>query len=397
MPDGVEVVVLGAGISGAATAYHLVRRSVGPLVLYDPRTPAAGATGRAAGIVSRQLWDRWDVETVRDSEREYAELSEGTDPPLYRTNGFVRWTSDPKVAEALLRAQSRLKGWDVPVEPISPGALHEKLPWVKTDGILAASYCPTDGVVVPSGLAELYARRAEAAGVECLYSRGFRALRREAGRWELTVEGRTVRAEKAVVAAGAWSKQLLRQAGAPLPLAPYRTQAAVLRPPGPAAGSFPSFHDLDRDIYVRPEENGRIMAGDGTRLVEVDPDTAPLGGDDEFVAHLADSFAERCPGWNDSELIRAWSGVCTATPDRRLLVGRVPGVEGLYSLCGFNGFGVMRAAGAARRLVELIASNEGTRAREALSTVDPGRFGPDLPPFVPRPGFTLEGGPDPRF
>jgi sarcosine oxidase subunit beta len=397
MSDRVELIVLGAGIAGAALAYHLVERSVGPVLLYDPRTPAAGATGRAAGIVTEQLWDPWDVRVVRESRTEYAGMAARHDPSAYRRNGFVRWTSDPEVATALRSARERLVGWGAEVRALTPSELAQRLPQVRTEGVLEACFDPEDGVVTASSITEIYVAQARAAGAESLLGTGFRGLRREDGDWTLSAAGRTVRAGRAVVAAGAWSKQVLAAAGFPLPLAPYRTQAALLRPGGPPGPDFPSAHDLDLDVYVRPEDNGRIMAGDGTQLVEVDPETAPPGGDEEFVAHVAESFADRFPGWADAELVRAWAGVCASTPDRRPLIGPVPAVEGLYCLCGFNGFGVMRAAGAARRLAEVIASGDGAPETAEIASVLPGRFGPHPAPFRPRPGFTLEGGNDPRF
>ena len=390
-------IVLGAGIAGAAVAYHLARRAIGPVLLYDPRTPAAGATGRAAGIVTESLWDPWDVEVVRASKVEYARLSTGHDPPLYRENGFVRWTADPVAAAALEAAVGRWRSWGVGARPFPLSDLAAIFPWVAPSDLRAAVWDPHDAVVAPSALAEEYVGAARAAGAEVRLGTPFGSLRRVDGGWELSVGGARERAPTVVVAAGAWAKELLASVGCPLPLAPYRTQAATLRPPGATPAVFPSFHDLDLDVYVRPEEAGRVLAGDGTRLVEVAPDSVPAGGDEAFVAHLAESLSTRCPGWASAELLRAWSGVCTSTPDRRPLIGAVPGGDGLYCIVGFNGFGVMRAGGAAARLAAAIVDGEDGPAGEALAPVRPDRFGPTPAPFAPRPGFTLEAGPNPRF
>ena len=397
MADRAAAIVLGAGIAGAAVSFHLAQRSFGPVLLADPRTPAAGATGRAAGIVTEQLWDRWDVGAVRASREEYAALAARHDPNAYRTNGFVRWTSGVEAAASLRAAVERLRAWGVPVRTVGPAELARLLPRVRTEGVLEASYCADDGVVTPSTITEIYVERSRAMGVETEIGEPIRDVHRDGADWEVRVGERTVRSATLVVAAGAWSKRLLAGIGHPVPLAPYRTQAALLRPPGPPEGDFPSAHDIDLDVYVRPEDHGRILAGDGTRLVEVDPDTAPPGGDDEFVAHVAESFADRFPGWADAELVHAWAGVCASTPDRRPLIGPVPGATGLYCICGFNGFGVMRAGGAARQLAALIASGGGDRERVELASVAPGRFGPRPAPFAPRPGFTLEDGENPRF
>lgn len=389
--------ILGAGIAGCALAYHLAEQHVGRVALYDPRTPGAGATGRAAGIVTEQHWNQWDVEVTRESKEQYASLSARWDPSAYSVNGFVRWAHGAEAVQALDSAVGRLRSWGVDVRELDLAELARRVPFGRFDDAPRAIWSPGDAVVTPSTMGEIFAEAARQRGVEFLLGTPMDSFRNSSGAWELETRGRIVRAGSAVVAAGAWSKQILRVVGHPLPLAPYRTQAAVLRPvSGPAL--FPSVHDIDVDVYARPEANGRLLAGDGTRLVEVDPETFQSGADESFVTHLAETFERRFPGWADAELVRAWAGVCTSTPDRRPLVGPVSTAERLYALVGFNGFGVMRAGGIARRLAELMASGgEGSRELERLAPVLPERFHGPGEPFLPRPGFTLDDGNDPRF
>jgi len=395
--DHVDVLILGAGISGCALAFHLARRSVGPVVVYDPATPGAGATGRAAGIVTEQLWDPWDVAVARESKEEYAELAQRYDPSAFAVNGFARWTRNPEAVPVLEAAVERLRHWSVPVSAMDLGTLAEKVPWGRFDGVLGAIWSPDDAVVTPSRMGELYAERARELGVEFVLGSPATQFSSSEDRWELVVRGQSTRARRAVVAAGAWSKKILASVGNPLPLAPYRTQAAVLRPSKEDRRLFPSVHDIDLDVYVRPEEMGRILAGDGTELTETDPDKFATGADEKFVAHLAESFGSRFPGWADAELVRAWAGVCVATPDRHPLIGPVPEATGLYTLTGFNGFGVMRAGGAAARLAGVISAEDDPEAElEKLRPVLPERF-PGAFSFPIRPGFTLEGGAEPRF
>jgi sarcosine oxidase, subunit beta len=396
--DRADVLILGAGIAGCALAYHLAKRSVGRVVVFDPQTPGAGATGRAAGIVTEQLWDPWDVEVVRESKAEYADFAARGDPSAFAVNGFARWTKNRAALPVLETAVERLRSWSVPVSVLDLSTLAEKVPWGRFDDVLGAIWSPDDAVVTPSTMGELYAEAARKAGVEFLLGSALDRFARDGNHWKLVSGGRTTLSRRAVVAAGAWSKRLLASAGHPLPLAPYRTQAAVLRPTSSETRLFPSVHDIDLDVYVRPEANGRILAGDGTELVEVDPDRFPLGGDERFVANLAESFGSRFPGWADAELVRAWAGVCVATPDRRALVGPVPDASDLFAITGFNGFGVMRAGGAAARLAAVIAAGEGSESElEKIRSVLPARFKGPVEAFPIRPGFTLEGGNDPRF
>ncbi|MCI4360876.1 MAG: FAD-binding oxidoreductase [Thermoplasmata archaeon] len=396
--DDPEVLILGAGIAGCALAYHLARRGVGPIVVHDPRTPAAGASGRAAGIVTEQLWNEWDVRVTRESQREYGQLAQKWEPEAFRENGFVRWTRRTEVAEALDDAIDRWRSWGVPIEEASIPDLQRWIPTGRFEDVAAAVICRTDAVVTPSSITTIYAEGARQAGATFDFGQAARRLEKDGDRFVLELASGPIRARRLVVAAGAWSKAILARLGHPVPLVPYRTQAALLRPPTPIASDFPSAHDLDSDVYLRPESNGRILGGDGTEHVEADPERFVPGGDSLFLEHLAESLSDRFPGWADSEVLSAWAGVCSSTPDRRPLIGPIPGAAGLFVIAGFNGFGVMRAGGAARRLSDLLTEGESSdAARQGLEPVWPGRFRPPLPEFLPKPGFTLEPGDDPRF
>ena len=131
--DRADVLILGAGISGCALAFHLARRGVGPVVVYDPQTPAAGATGRAAGIVTEQLWDPWDVAVARESKEEYAQLAQRYDPAAFAVNGFARWTKNREALPVLEAAVERLRSWSVPASVLDIPTLAEKVPWGRFD------------------------------------------------------------------------------------------------------------------------------------------------------------------------------------------------------------------------------------------------------------------------
>jgi sarcosine oxidase subunit beta len=397
-PEGADVVVLGAGIAGCALAYHLAGRHVEPVIVVDPRTPAAGASGRAAGVVTEQLWNEWDVAVVRDSHKEYAALCRRWAPEAYRRNGFVRWTHRSDAAQVLREAHDRLKGWGVRTTLREGEELATRLPEVAFGPGAVGLDSPNDACVNPTALTGVYAEGARRQGVRFELGAPVESVTTEAERWIVRTAVHAFRARRLVVAAGAWSKALLRQVGHPLPLAPYRTQAALLRPSKPARGELPTGHDIDTDVYLRPEDHGRILAGDGTENVEADPERFVTGGDPAFVARLAEVIEARWPRFADADVAASWAGVCTATRDRRPIIGAVPGAPGLFVLTGFNGFGVMRGGGAARRLAIYLTEEDGSaEGRALLGPVRPDRFDGPIRSFRPRPGFTLEAGDDPRF
>ncbi len=152
------------------------------------------------------------------------------------------------------------------------------LPAGRFDDVEVAILSRHDACVTPSAMTTIYAELARHAGATFELGVPYRSLHREPGRWVLDLGDRSVSARRLVVAAGAWSKRLLAELGHPLPMAPYRTQAALLLPSPAPTEPFPTAHDLDTDVYLRPEANGRILGGDGTEKVEADPDRFVPGG-----------------------------------------------------------------------------------------------------------------------
>jgi len=392
-----DVLILGAGIAGCALAEHLAPHRLSVTVL-DPGPRGGGATGRAAGIVTEQLWNPWDIEVTREAHLEAVRLLKDADSPSYWQNGFVRTTRDPKLAKSLTSAGERLRAAGVRVRDIASDDLAAIFPDSQFPDDTKGLFTPRDACVTPSALADAYARSAQREGATFVENVGAVQPVWKDDLWSVEVGRERWASTRLIVAAGAWSKRILQGIGTPLPLCPYRMQAALLLPGEGAPEEFPSIHDLDTDVYVRPEAGGRILAGDGTESTESDPETFVRGGDPEFIAHLAASLAGPFPTWGAAEVVSSWAGVCTATQDRRPLVGPIPGRPGLYVMTGFNGFGIMRAGGVARRLADALkAEASGRPDWSALGPVLPERFPVGETTFQPRPGFTFEEGDGPFF
>ena len=166
-----------------------------------------------------------------------------------------------------------------------------------------------------------------------------------------------------LVAAGAHSKRLLAAAGVPIAMKPYRVQALVTA----ADVTEPMWYDATAGCYARPHPDG-LLAGNGTEAVEADPNTYDRDANPEFAASLTDRLVHRLPDLQP-DIQRAWAGLCTATPDREPLVGRLR--EGLYVATGFQGQGFMRAPATGRRIAEQLLGGSG------IDAFDPTRFSGD--------------------
>jgi glycine/D-amino acid oxidase-like deaminating enzyme/GNAT superfamily N-acetyltransferase len=252
------------------------------------------------------------------------------------------------------------------------------------DDVRMGLYTPNDATFWSTELSIAYSRLATRNGVEFRWGAGTPRIHQEGGAWEVDDGSRTLKASNLVLACGAWTKRLLGELGRPLPLAPFRTQAGVLRPV-PPVNVFPTLHDTDLNIYVRPAMAGRVLVGNGTWPNEVDPDHDSPKADPDFLERITSEVKMIVPEWSALHPEAAWAGVSVASQDAYPLVGRVPHAEGLFVATGFNGFGAMRAAGLARYLADGMVKGKW----ESLSPADPARFPDGTLTFSPRPEFSI--------
>jgi len=387
MTERVDVAVLGTGLFGAAVAFHLAREGSLRVVAFgtagDPSRPSG--TAASAGILTLQGWDPWDLAIVRESLVEYRWLAEEEGVESVRRNGGVRVARTDEGVRWLQRVQSVLEREGTEATLLGAEAVGELLPFADLGDVRAGLYTPDDSVVHSTAVHEAYLRADRRVGVDLRLGDGPpEVTSTPASEWRIEGDSGVI-AGALVVATGAWTKQWLTQLGSPIPLAPFRAQALRARP-RPLLAPFPTLHDLDLNLYVRPASLGRVLAGDGTGVQEENPAEWNPDADGPFVEHTLASLSGLFPGLPSIHVEASWAGLCTASPDRFPLVGRVPGGNHLYVATGFNGFGTMRAAALARRLADGIRFDRW----EPLRPADPLRFPASLAPFEPHPEFPLE-------
>jgi len=223
-----------------------------------------------------------------------------------------------------------------------------------------------DGVIEAGDLLVALRARLQSEGVE---------VRENAATEDLS----RFKADRVVVAGGAWTAGLLRRNGVQLPILNYRTQLTSLEISG--GGELPIVHDLVQHFYARPESEGSILAGNGTQLRPFDPEEYNERADPEFLESIAARVVRRFEDGGEARLRAGWAGLCAGTPDRRPLVGPVPGRPEWLVLSGDNGFGLMRSLALGERLADAV----GGRVDKGL---DPARFGPRPPAeFELREGY----------
>lgn len=364
-----RITVVGGGVLGLSAALALAERGHDVEVL-ERGQPGAGASGRAAGIVSTMTWHDDEFALVQETRGRIGELVslamiEG-DPAarsVWKPYDSVVVGGGRSLA-ALDEMQDRLERLGEEPERFAHREAAAQFPGVRFAPGEEALVAQEDGAVEVGDLVQLLAGR---LAMEEVRVRGGDEVRDRPD------------AEAVVVAGGAWTVDLLRGWGHPLAAQNFRTQLASLAFEG--ATGLPMVHDLVGGFYARPESEETMLAGDGTQLRPFRADDYDEAADPEFKQSISERVVGRFEGGGGARLRRGWAGLCVATPDRRALCGAVPGTDGLFALTGDNGFGVMRCLALGERLADAVDG----RPDAALA---PRRFGAEAAEgFEMREGF----------
>jgi sarcosine oxidase subunit beta len=308
---------------GASVAFHLASLGARDVVLADRRGIAAGATSKAMGGVRQQFSTTAEVRLAQASIRFFEELG----PPLFEQVGYLFLaTTEEGLAELEERRELQAE-LGVPVERVDASFVDG----LRTDDVVGAVNCASDGVADPPAVTRELVRRALKLGIE---------LREGA-------DAATIDADVLVIACGPWSGELAAKHGVELPIRPLCRQ---LLETGPL--------ELPEGLpMVLEAENGFHFRRRGGKLVLAMSDPEPRWGFEERVDEslIADRLARlhhRYPAAADATIERSWAGLYDMTPDAHPILGEI--ADGVYAACGFSGHGFMQSPAVGRALAEEI-------------------------------------------
>ena len=354
-----DVVIVGAGIMGVSTAYHLARRRPGRIVVLERDTVCSGSTALASGGIRHQYANRIGIELTTHSIQTYErfETEFGVDPQFRQHGYLILVTTEEQLAQAEKNvALQRSLGVDVRL--LSPGEISRQFPYIHTDDLRGGTYSPRDGYADPYLAATAIAARARDLGVAIETGCEVVGFER-AGRDHVVVtRGGAVTAPAVVIAAGAWSGLVGRLAGVDIPVTPFRRSKFITRdfPFDRIPAATPFVIDPHLGTSLRREGPG-LLLGIGRKGESGSFSTAT---DWSLTEPLVERAMRRFPAVADAELMRAWTGLYEMTPDQTGIVSAVPDVSGLYVIAGFSGHGFMHGPIAGQLMAELILDGRAT-------------------------------------
>jgi sarcosine oxidase subunit beta len=353
--ETVDVAVVGGGVIGLSVARELRRAGVDRvLVLEREAAVGQGSSSRANGGVRAQFTTRANIEFSAWSIAELERLDAATGLLGFHQTGYLLLCGSD-AAEASLRAAFELqRSLGVEVRWLAPAEALALVPFLRPDGLQAATFHHRDGFLDPHGV--VAALRAEAERLEATIRTGAEVVAIEpapGGALEVRTGDGTVRAGLVVNAAGPAAGRVAALCGIDLPVAPVRRNLAYVREPGGPGELIPMCVDLDTGVLVRREASGGFV------VAWSDPDDRPSWEtmvDPRFLEQLAQRVGNRFPLLEELPLDarQCWAGLYPETPDHHAVIGPAPELPGLLHCAGFGGHGVMHAPAAGRAVAELV-------------------------------------------
>jgi len=386
-----DVVVVGAGVIGAATAFHLSLMGAGDVLVLDRATAGSGMSCRSSALVRMHYTFGPEVELAVRSDAMFEAWPDLVGRPgCVRRTGFVRIVS-PGEEEALRANVAMQRALGAQAEVIDAAGLKEVAPGLRADDVACAAWEPRggygDGAVVAGDLLaaarERGVRYRPNTPVASLLADGGRVTGVQTrGGWDGGGSCGREYAGTVVLAAGVWSPPLLRAAGVTLPIETELHRVAVLAHT-PGGGTPVACIDSTTQTYFRPEAgNVMTLVGSFAGQRGADPDAA-AAATYEDLAPLVEAASKRVPALDDAGIARGVTGVYDMTPDARPLLGRLPGLDGLIVAAGFSGMGFKIAPAVGEAIAGLIMGVPGGSVD--LAPFRPGRISDGQPIDPPNP------------
>jgi glycine/D-amino acid oxidase-like deaminating enzyme len=353
-----DVLVIGGGISGTATAYHLARRGAA-VTLIEADELAYGATGRNLGYIwihTRRPGP--ELELVMHLRRELEELQGILDDDFgLRTDGGLLYVHTEEQLSTLREFVERRQADGVDIRVIDGDEARSLAP-ILPDTVIGASFCPLDAQMESTRYVRAFAKAAARHGARIVEHAPVRAVERDGSRIGrvVTDEG-SFTPDLVVVAAGAWTPELLRQVGVEIPIHAMRLQIVQTAPMertlgpvlyGPAAvKQYKIFRELPsfRAEHWANEAEARhgkalleavCQREDGSYLLGCAMDyPGPVWEPDlAGVALVTEALPAIMPALKAARFARAWAGILPFTTDNLPIIDRVPGLDDAYVAAG---------------------------------------------------------------
>ncbi len=359
--------MIGGGIIGCSTAYHLARDHKADVLLIEQGKLTGGSTWHAAGLVGQLRSSASITQLLKYSVDLYRRLDEETGLETgWKMSGCLRLACNADRWIEYKRLATTAKSFGMEMHLLSPAEVKAMWPLMQVDDLVGASFLPTDGQASPSDITQSLARGARMHGATILEGVRVTGLRMEGNRIvAVATDAGEIVCDTVVNCAGQWARQVGAMAGVEVPLQPVKHQYIITEPIDGLSRDAATVRDPDRFTYFKEEVGGLVMGGYETNPIAWTTGDVPnefqfqLFDDDwdHFGQHLEQAIA-RVPALESAGVKQMINGPESFTPDGNFILGQPAGIANMFVGAGFNAFGIASAGGAGWALAAWAAEGE---------------------------------------
>lgn len=389
MQNNYDIIIIGGGLLGCATAYQLTKRKAGNILLLESNEIASQASARAACLLTRARTKPALMEMVQETYDCIEEIEQLLNDSLgLQQCGSITIASSDASLKGLIALEEAANRFGIPNERIDKAKTRELLPWIDATHVDTALYMPTDAFIDSASLCSGYARAAQALGVEIRCNTQVSAITTEdeAVTGVQLADGQKITAPIVVNAAGSWANLLMRPLHIGLPFTPVRSHFWIS---GTDKERFPVNHPFtvipDARAFTRSDVGALIIGLRESECQAFDPSTLTRQLEDFDFNHTAKwKVLDECapllknylPDIDTLGIAHYMAGPSCYVPDAMFIVGPVKALNGLFTVTGCCGGGVAAGGGMGRLAAELILKqtpfvNADLFAPERFGVIDP--------------------------
>jgi sarcosine oxidase subunit beta len=380
MKNTVDVIIIGGGIHGASSAFHLAKRGLKTLVI-EKNTLGSAATGRSSGLVrmhydlepeSRLAWESFQYFRNWDERVSGEASSLHSSGCGFTRTGFIQIVT-PGFEDQLKSNVAMHQQIGIPSLLVTRADLRCLAPLFDFSDVKMAAYEPESGYADPSATTTSMMEAARRLGARLLQGCTVSGIQVTSGKISgvNTTDG-DFHAPVIINAAGPWAAGVGKLAGVALPIDTWRHDTMFIKRPKAIGPTHPTVIDNANSMYFRPETGGLTLVGlEDKNPLGQSPDGYTDRAQPGFVERAIERVCLRVPIMEQASLHSAHGGYDGITPDQRAVIGQI-GPEGFFVQCGFSGTGFKIAPAVGACVAELII--DGTAKTVDITLFDPQRF-----------------------
>lgn len=339
MTDSAEVVIIGAGVTGTSTAFHLAKMGVKNIVVVERAHFAAGATGKSGALVRMHYTNEYETRLAVESLKYFQNWDDMVGGDCgFNPVGLLVFTP-PEYKEHLEANVAMQREVGANVQIISANDARELDPSVSVDDVTHLAYEPNAGFADSNATTFAFAEAAKNLGVEFrldtrvtqVLTNGKTVIGVETSRGKITTPN-------VLVAAGAWANQLFGPLGIDIGLEPSLARVTIFRWPPERSARHMTYIDHINHTWIRPTDGTSTLIGAefGVRH-GADPDNFSEAVTQDYIDLCRQQIVNRFPVMRHSTVRGNWAGILMRSLDSRPILDRFPEYEGLYGIAGDSG------------------------------------------------------------